>query len=64
MIIRSPKRFFFDDCLLYRFTDLTGTDYSEGAVELSRAIAGRNNVDNVTFLVSFSMHRLCLGSHL
>jgi len=33
------------------FTDLTGTDYSEGAVELSRAIAGRNNVDNVTFLV-------------
>lgn len=62
MFIRSSKRFLLDNCFLYRFIDLTGTDYSEGAVELSRAIAGRNNIDNVTFLVSFSKHRLCLGT--
>ncbi|KAH8965167.1 hypothetical protein BDL97_04G104700 [Sphagnum fallax] len=33
------------------FTDLTGTDYSEGAVELAGAVAEHNNVDNITFLV-------------
>lgn len=33
------------------FTDLTGTDYSEGAIELARAISARNNVDNITFVV-------------
>jgi hypothetical protein len=37
--------------LLYRFTDLTGTDYSQGAVELAGAVAERSNVDNITFLV-------------
>jgi 2-polyprenyl-3-methyl-5-hydroxy-6-metoxy-1,4-benzoquinol methylase len=33
------------------FTDLTGTDYSQGAVELAGAVAERSNVDNITFLV-------------
>ncbi|CAM6046202.1 unnamed protein product [Sphagnum compactum] len=33
------------------FTDLTGTDYSEGAVELAGAVAERSNVNNITFLV-------------
>jgi hypothetical protein len=34
-----------------RFTNLTGTDYSEGAVELAGAVAERRNMDNITFLV-------------
>jgi hypothetical protein len=37
--------------LLCRFTDLTGTDYSDGAVELAGAVAERRNMDNITFLV-------------
>ncbi|CAM6035468.1 unnamed protein product [Sphagnum compactum] len=33
------------------FTDLTGTDYSKGAVELAGAVAEHRNMDNITFLV-------------
>lgn len=33
------------------FTDLTGTDYSDGAVELAKAVAEREGVSSATFLV-------------
>ncbi|XP_039054441.1 EEF1A lysine methyltransferase 2-like [Hibiscus syriacus] len=33
------------------FTDLTGTDYSEGAVDLARSLADRDGVLNIKFLV-------------
>ena len=35
-----------------RFTDLTGTDYSEGAIELARNLATRDGFDSIKFLVS------------
>lgn len=46
--------------MLYRFTDLTGTDYSQGAVELAGAVAERSNVDNITFLVHHLFTASCL----
>ncbi len=46
--------------MLYRFTDLTGTDYSEGAVELAGAVAEHSNVDNITFLVHLPFMACCL----
>ncbi|KAH0466880.1 hypothetical protein IEQ34_004118 [Dendrobium chrysotoxum] len=33
------------------FSDLTGTDYSEGAIELSRNLAARNGFSHINFLV-------------
>ncbi|KAI0522791.1 hypothetical protein KFK09_005176 [Dendrobium nobile] len=33
------------------FSDLTGTDYSEGAIELSRNLAARNGFSHIKFLV-------------
>lgn len=36
-----------------RFTDLTGTDYSGGAVDLARSLAERDGFTNLKFLVSF-----------
>ncbi|CAB4273701.1 unnamed protein product [Prunus armeniaca] len=33
------------------FSDLTGTDYSEGAVDLARSLAGRVGLPNIHFLV-------------
>ncbi|GJM93532.1 hypothetical protein PR202_ga10095 [Eleusine coracana subsp. coracana] len=33
------------------FTDLTGTDYSEGAIELSRQLAARDGFSTINFLV-------------
>ncbi|KAI3854882.1 hypothetical protein MKW92_004103 [Papaver armeniacum] len=33
------------------FTDLTGTDYSEGAVDLARGLAERDGFTNITFMV-------------
>ncbi|KAL0924177.1 hypothetical protein M5K25_004986 [Dendrobium thyrsiflorum] len=33
------------------FSDLTGTDYSEGAIELSRNLAARNGISHIKFLV-------------
>lgn len=34
-----------------RFSDLTGTDYSEGAIELARSLAVRNGFSNIKFVV-------------
>ncbi|GAV86243.1 Methyltransf_18 domain-containing protein [Cephalotus follicularis] len=33
------------------FSDLTGTDYSEGAIDLARSLAGRDGFSNIKFLV-------------
>ncbi|VVA28514.1 PREDICTED:-lysine N-methyltransferase [Prunus dulcis] len=33
------------------FSDLTGTDYSEGAIDLARSLAGRVGLPNIHFLV-------------
>ncbi|WCJ25288.1 S-adenosyl-L-methionine-dependent methyltransferases superfamily protein [Euphorbia peplus] len=33
------------------FTDLTGVDYSEGAIDLARSLADRNGNSNINFLV-------------
>ncbi|XVF81884.1 hypothetical protein PTKIN_Ptkin15bG0191700 [Pterospermum kingtungense] len=33
------------------FTDLTGTDYSEGAIDLARSLADRGGFSNIKFLV-------------
>ncbi|XP_065848561.1 uncharacterized protein [Euphorbia lathyris] len=33
------------------FTDLTGVDYSEGAIDLARSLADRNGFSNINFLV-------------
>lgn len=33
------------------FTDLTGTDYSDGAVELARAVSDREGFTNINFMV-------------
>ncbi|XP_021832076.1 EEF1A lysine methyltransferase 2 [Prunus avium] len=33
------------------FSDLTGTDYSEGAIDLARSLAGRDGLPNIHFLV-------------
>ncbi|GKV16686.1 hypothetical protein SLEP1_g27294 [Rubroshorea leprosula] len=35
----------------YRFSDLTGTDYSEGAIDLARSLADRDGLSNIKFLV-------------
>lgn len=34
-----------------RFTDLTGTDYSEGAIDLARNLADRDGFSSLKFLV-------------
>lgn len=34
-----------------RFTDLTGTDYSEGAIDLARSLADRDGFSSLKFLV-------------
>ncbi|XP_075098404.1 uncharacterized protein LOC107789757 isoform X3 [Nicotiana tabacum] len=34
-----------------RFSDLTGTDYSEGAIDLARRLADRDGFTNIKFLV-------------
>ncbi|XP_034208250.1 EEF1A lysine methyltransferase 2-like, partial [Prunus dulcis] len=38
-------------CFGFRFSDLTGTDYSEGAIDLARSLAGRVGLPNIHFLV-------------
>lgn len=35
----------------FRFSDLTGTDYSEGAIDLARSLADRDGFTNIKFLV-------------
>lgn len=35
----------------FRFSDLTGTDYSEGAVQLARSLSDRDGFPNISFLV-------------
>lgn len=35
----------------FRFSDLTGTDYSEAAIELARNLAIRDGFTNINFLV-------------
>lgn len=37
---------------IYRFSDLTGIDYSEGAIELARNLAIRDGFEHINFLVS------------
>jgi hypothetical protein len=34
-----------------RFSDLTGTDYSEGAIQLARSLSDRDGFPNINFLV-------------
>jgi hypothetical protein len=47
-----------------RFTDLTGTDYSKGAVELARNLAARDGFSSINFLVSTYAHiNLFLSMH-
>jgi hypothetical protein len=47
-----------------RFTDLTGTDYSKGAVELARNLAARDGFSSINFLVSTHAHiKLFLSMH-
>ena len=36
----------------FRFSDLTGSDYSEGAIELARNLAARDGFTAISFLVS------------
>ena len=35
----------------FRFCDLTGTDYSEGAIDLARNLSDRDGFGNINFLV-------------
>lgn len=37
-----------------RFSDLTGTDYSQGAVDLAQKLAARDGFSNIKFLVCYS----------
>lgn len=47
-----------------RFTDLTGTDYSKGAVELARNLAARDGFTSIKFLVSIHVQtELFLSMH-
>jgi hypothetical protein len=34
-----------------RLSDLTGTDYSEGAIQLARSLSDRDGFPNINFLV-------------
>ncbi|CAK9153350.1 unnamed protein product [Ilex paraguariensis] len=36
---------------VFRFSDLTGTDYSEGAIDLARSLADRQGFSNIKLLV-------------
>lgn len=38
-----------------RFSDLTGTDYSEGAIDLAKKIATRDGFTNINFLVRINL---------
>lgn len=35
----------------FRFSDLTGTDYSEGAIQLARSLSERDGFPNINLLV-------------
>jgi hypothetical protein len=37
---------------IYRFSDLTGIDYSEGTIELARNLAIRDGFEHINLLVS------------
>ena len=39
----------------FRFSDLTGTDYSEGAISLAQHLASRNGFSNIKFLVCLKL---------
>lgn len=41
-----------------RFSDLTGTDYSEGAIDLAKKIATRDGFTNINFLVRIIFKQL------
>lgn len=45
----------YPESFLGRFTNLLGTDYSEGAVELARAVSDREGFANINFMVTFCM---------
>jgi hypothetical protein len=47
---------------MYRFSDLTGIDYSEGAIELARNLAIRDGFEHINFLVSKSMEHIMFTS--
>ena len=42
------------DMSTFRFSDLTGTDYSEGAISLAQSLAARDGFSNIKFLVSLN----------
>lgn len=46
-------------CCVVRFSDLTGTDYSEGAIDLARRLADRDSFTNIKFLVKLNFVSKC-----
>lgn len=46
----------------FRFSDLTGTDYSEAAIELARNLAIRDGFTNINFLVWLLNSLLCCSA--
>lgn len=43
----------------FRFSDLTGTDYSESAIELARNLAARDGHTHINFLVCILVFIAC-----
>ena len=49
---------------MFRFSHLTGTDYSEGAVQLARSLADRDGFANINFLVGLNFEIFWSFDHL
>lgn len=52
----------FDLCV-FRFSDLTGVDYSEDAINLAQSLAERDGFSNIKFLVWYLLIRLLSQQH-
>lgn len=50
---RNVENYFANEILVFafRFSDLTGTDYSERAIDLARSLAERDGMPDINFLV-------------